>query len=576
MFNKRLMAEALPFLKRRGKAAAAWQAVCCVCTVCFCYFLAKAIHGAVFLSMGLAEAAPFLAALLFVVCVRAVSRRQAALAAYCIAADVQAHFRRRLTEAFCYKFGPAGLLDEKAGELTACLNDGVEALEAYFTKFLPLCFTAVIMPLIVLSAVLPADFFAGLVFLFTAPLLPFFMFLIGRRAERANRRQWESLARLSADFLDLLEGMMMLRVFNQAGRQEARVEAIGEDFRRSTMTVLRTAFLSAFVLELTATLGIAIIAVSVGLRLLAGRFVFEQALFLLLLAPEFYQPLRQLGSAFHQAVAANTAADRLYGLLDKPGFMPAGGAEILPEGVFGVAFREVTYAYQIERGYAADHLSFTAAAGTYTAIVGASGAGKSTVFQLLLGFIAPQSGQVLLGGRPLADLDLPGLRKRIAYLPQQPYLFAASAADNIALGKPQAARAEIVAAATKAGIHDFIEALPKGYATLIGSGGKALSGGEKQRIAIARAFLQDADLILLDEIFTGLDAKSSETVQGGIAALTEGKTVIAITHSLSLAARADKILVLADGKAAEQGTHEALLKKGGLYAALWRAEGGRL
>lgn len=573
MRSRSLMSELKPY-RRQWSQIVVLQMISSICTVVFAYYLAKVIDRVIFAHMALTEVVPFLAVLLFVVFGRAWTRWVVDVRAYAIAVEVQESFRRRLLAHFCFALGPIGLAGEKSGELGAYLDEGIDGLEGYFAKFLPLCIAAALMPPIILAIVMPSDLFSGLIFLFTAPLIPIFMFLIGKQAEQANRRQWQTLANLSAYFLDLLEGLMLLKIFNQSERQQQEVAAMSEAFRHSTMKVLRVAFLSAFVLELTATLSIAIIAVSVGLRLLAGQVAFEQALFLLLLAPEFYQPLRQLGSAFHQAIAGSIAAAKLYEVLARPAILPGrGGTGRLADKTIAVAFEDVTYAYQADRDHAVHHLSFVAEAGHHTAVVGLSGTGKSTVFQLLMGFAEPQSGQIYLNQQPLLSLAWPSLCHRIAYLPQEPYLFAMSAAENIALGKSGATADEIIAAAKQAEIHAFIMGLPQGYETMLGSGGQRLSGGQKQRIAIARAFLQNADLILLDEAFTGLDAENARVVAEALRSLAAGKTMITITHHPAMAAQADRIVVIAYGAAIESGTHEALLKKRGRYAALWQTGG---
>lgn len=568
MVDRRLVREMRPY-RRACLMVCGGYLGSAACTVLFAYYLATVMQLVIFAGMNLSEVVPQFAVLLFVVLGRALCRWFIDVTAYEIAAAIQEDLRQRLLRQFCFVMGPVRLTDEKSGVLLSCVEDAVAALEGFFAKFLPLVTAAVIIPLCILAVAIPEDFFTGLFFFVTAPLIPLFMFLIGRQAESANRRQWKVLTRLSGEFLDLLEGLTTLKLFNQSRRQGEALANLNDSFRQATMQVLRVAFLSSFVLELTATLSVAIVAVSVGLRLLAGDMIFGQALFLLLLAPEFYQPLRNLGSAFHQAIASSVAAEQIYAFLQQAPDLPIEGMADLGTGAVTVEFRGVSYAYD---GKAAlQELSFTVAAGCYTAIVGASGAGKSTILRLLLGFVRPSGGEIKLNGRAIASLSRHAHYRGLAYLPQQPHIFSLSAAQNIALGKPDAPLEEIIAAARAAEIHDFIAALPDGYATVLGDSGRQLSGGQCQRIALARVLLQEAGLVLLDEGFAALDAVTGRRIRQALLLRAGGRTLLTITHHLPEAAKADQIIVLHEGRAVESGAHDELMARRGHYYALWQA-----
>jgi ATP-binding cassette subfamily C protein CydD len=343
------------------------------------------------------------------------------------------------------------------------------------------------------------------------------------------------------------------------------------------MGVLRITFLSALILELVATISTAVVAVQVGLRLLYGQIAFQEAFFILILAPEFYLPLRLLGGRFHAGMEGVAAAARIYEVLETPvpaarpaTVRPATGAGEAARG--GLAFRDVRYAYA-GRAPALDGLSFQIEPGETLALVGPSGGGKTTVAYLLLRFLEPDGGAILAGGTPLAHLPPDAWRQAVAWVPQQPYLFYGSVAHNIRLARPQAPFDEVVWAARQAHAHDFIEALPRGYDTLVGERGARLSGGQAQRLALARAFLKDAPLLILDEATANLDPEVEALIQEGLGRLLQQRTALIIAHRLPTVYRADRILVLDEGRLVEQGTHVALLQRQGLYRSLVGAYG---
>ncbi len=527
--------------------------------------LSAAVSGAFLQGRALADIAPLLLALVAAALGRAVCTWLGSAAGYEAAARVKGDLRERLF-AHLLALGPAHVGGERSGELVSALTDGVDALDDYFGQYLPQIALAALVPLTYLLFLFPADPLSAVILLVTAPLIPLFMVLIGAAARRLTRQQWALLSRMSAHFLDVLQGLTTLRLFGRSRRQIAVIARIGDQWRGTTLGVLRVAFLSALALELIATLSTAVVAVEIGLRLLYGGIVFEQALFVLVLAPEFYLPLRALGVRFHAGMGGVAAAERLFAILETP-LPPRPEKSAPPPARMHITFAGVRCAYGGERA-ALDGVSFAIEPGQQVALVGPSGAGKSTIAALLLRFMTAEEGEIRVDGVPLGELDPDGWRARLAWVPQRPYLFHASALENIRLGRPQAGPDEVRWAARQAGADAFIAALPDGYDTIIGERGARLSGGQGQRIALARAFLRDAPLLILDEATANLDPESERLVTDAVRRLARNCTSLIIAHRLSTVAGADRIIVLAGGRVAESGTHADLLATGGLYARL--------
>ncbi len=536
--------------------------------------LSRAIAQAFLAASSLRQVQPLLLGLVFLALVRAGLVWGGEVAANRVAVQVKGRLRERLA-AHLLALGPAYLHGERSGELTNTATEGIEALDAYFRHYLPQLALAALVPLTVLLLVFPLDWLSGLVLLLTAPLLPLFMILIGSAAEALTRRQWTSLSRMSAHFFDALQGLTTLKLLGRSREQVQTIAQISHRFREATMGVLRVTFLSALVLEMVGTIGTAVVAVQIGLRLLYGHLPFEHALFVLILAPEFYQPKRTLGARFHAGMAGVAAAQRLFEIYDvrvtaDDVQWTADDWKAAPGPVLRgpLCFEDLFYAYEGGRRPALNGLSFTVAPGETVALVGPSGGGKSTVFYLLLGFARPDRGRITVGGLPLSGLPVAAWRRFVAWVPQTPYLFYGTVADNIRLARPDASPDEVVWAARQAHAHEFIAALPQGYDTLIGERGARLSGGQAQRLALARAFLKDAPLLLLDEATAHLDPETEELVQEAMARLLRGRTALLIAHRLNTVLRADRILVLEGGRLVEEGSHEALLQRGGLYRRL--------
>lgn len=574
MLDKRLVTEAKLY-KHRFFKLIALSAVNAICIVLTAYEMTSIINGVFLEKLLLSEVVSPLAILLFVMLTKSITIWLTENVAHGIAQNIKGDLRTRLLN-HMLRLGPIPLAKEQTGELINLLTEGIDHLDEYFTKFLPQIISTAIIPVLILLIVLPVDYKTAIILLATAPLIPIFMSLIGKLASKENKEQWQTLSRISAHFLDVIEGLTTLKIFNQSIAQIKIIEKLSNEFRDITLKVLRLAFLSALVLELIATLSVALVAVTIGLRLLDDGITFFTAFFLLLLAPEFYLPLRQLGTAFHASMSGTTAADRIYQVLRISANENKDATETLSfnkQPSIAIALQEVAFSYTANRPVLAN-FAIDIKAGEHIAIVGASGSGKTTIFNLLLKFIEPQSGDIFINGLPLAKIKQSDWLKNVAYVPQAPHIFAQTVAENIALGNTTATLEEIQAAAKLAMAHDFIENLPLGYQTKLGEGGHQLSGGQMRRIAIARTFLQDAALILLDEATTGLDVNTEAEISAALSALTAEKTTITIAHRLKSVEKADKVIVMEHGQILEIGTHEALIKQRSAYFTMLMAYRG--
>ena len=447
------------------------------------------------------------------------------------AAAVKSQLRRRLTD-HVLKLGPSWLTGHRSGEVTTLATRGLDALDPYFARYLPQLVLACVVPFAVLIRVGLADWISGVVIGVTLPLIPLFAILVGLHTRAVTQRQWRLLARLGGHFLDVVEGLPTLKLF---GRGKPQAEVIGRvtgDYRKATMATLRVAFLSAFVLELTAALATALVAVEVGLRLLAGHMSYSTALLVLLLTPEAYLPLRAVGAQFHASTEGAAAARDVFAILDTP--VPGRVARPAPRAVDlrtdTIRLSGVGLSYPGRGRDALSGVNMTIRPGDQITLTGPSGAGKSSLLALLLRFAEPTSGRIEAGGVDLACVSPEDWRRQIAWVPQDPHLFAASVAGNIALGDPAASREAIAAAARAAGADGFIQDLPQGYDTEVGEHGLRLSSGQRQQIALARAFLRDAPVLLLDEPAAHLDAATAARLEEALAALTADRTVIRVSH----------------------------------------------
>ena len=445
-----------------------------------------------------------------------------------------------------------------SGELAAAAVQGVEGLEGYFARYLPQAVLASVVPLMVIAWVVFVDIEAALIMALTLPLVPVFMWLIGRYTEQRTNERWQALRQLSTHFLDVVRGLPTLRAFGRAEAQVTSIGEVSERYRKATMETLRVSFLSGSVLELAATLGVALVAVTAGIQLVDGGLGLQAGLTVIVLAPELYLPFRRLGAEYHASADGLAVAERMFALLDAPAAAVGGGPRLAPSPARAtVALEHVSFSYPGRAVPVLDGLELQLAPGEAVALVGESGAGKSTVAGLLLGLLAPTAGTVTVGGVDLAACQVDAWRRLIAWVPQHPALLRATVADNIRLAEPTATAEMVREAAARAGADQFIRALPDGYATVIGGGGRALSPGERRRIGLARAFLRDAPLVILDEPTADLDPDSVALVAAAVRRLQAGRTELLIAHRPELVQYADRVVRLVDGVAVMQAERQA-------------------
>ena len=539
-----------------------------VVTVVQMWLLAHIIAGVFLGGADRAAVAPDLGWLLAAAAIRAALSWAADAAAAHAAAGIKHELRSRVFARLLDR-GPVFVETQQSGELITLLTGGVEAVDAYFAQYLPQLVLAAAVPATVAAVVLSRDLLSGVVLVVTAPLIPIFMYLIGRMANARSRRQWLDMARLGAFFLDTVRGLTTLKVLGRAREQVAAIGRVSEAFRSSSLAVLRVAFVSALVLELVTTLSVAVVAVEVGLRLLGGRLEFESAFFVLLLAPEFYLPMRRLGAAFHAGLAGVTAAARLFELLEDGGRPIPKTGRAMPTRP-ALALEGVSYAYPGERRALKD-VSLTINPGETVALVGPSGAGKTTITRLLLRFLEPDSGRLTADGIDCVEIDPENWRRVVAWVPQNPHLFAQTVEENIRLGRREASPRELATAVELASAEDFISALPDGAATQVGERGARLSGGQARRLALARAFLADAPVLVLDEPAEDLDPRLRAGLDQTLSTLLAGRSALIVAHRVPTVVGADRIVVLDEGEVVDQGTHEDLLRRCDLYRGLVHA-----
>jgi ATP-binding cassette subfamily C protein CydCD len=452
--------------------------------------------------------------------------------------------------------GPYGRAGSAPGEVATLVTRGIDGLDGYFARYLPQLVLAVIVPCAILLTLAGQDLLSALIVAVTIPLIPVFMILIGLYTKGQVERQWRTLAAVSTHVLDLIEGLPTLKIFGRAKEQAAAIRAMGDDYRSATVAVLRVSFLSSLALELLATLSIALVAVSVGLRLAEGQLTYATALFVLLLAPEAYLPLRLVGQHFHAAAEGVDAADRVFTILEPESELEVvspGGAARVPE-YLALRVSDASVRFDGRTDRALEPVSFEAVAGSVTALVGASGGGKTTLINAIMGFIPLTSGSMSViasGGAvaDLSDLDRRAWLSTVGWVPQRSRLIDSTAGSRttiegaIRLGAPHCGDDEVWAALRAAGIAEEVDGLPAGLRTEIQSGATGLSAGQLQRIALARALVRRPRLLLLDEPTAGLDNVSEAAVVNAVRRMAdEGAIVIVVAHRPALVAIADAVV----------------------------------
>lgn len=528
-----------------------------LCGVAQAGLIAWILQRAVMEGVTLAGLWPLFAALLAAALLRAGAAWTSEALGAVTATQVKTRLRRQVLDRL-HALGPAWRAERQTGELAVTLIERIEALDGYYARFLPQSRVAMILPILILVAVYPVDWVSGVILTVAGPFVPLTMALIGMKAADESRRQFRTLARMSAYFLDRLQGLTTLRLFARAEAEVANIAQAADAFRDRTMRVLRIAFLSSASLEFFASAVVAIVATYVGLGLLghigwgtAPNLTLFSGLFVLLMAPDFFQPLRLLAAYYHDRVAAIGAAEGLADMLSAPEEAPAGSAP-MPSGELEIVFEDVSVAFEGGARSAIQSVSLRIASGDHIALTGMSGAGKSTLLSLLLGFRRPDAGRILVNGTDLATIDSEDLRRRIAWIGQAPVLFHGTLRDNIRLGRPEADDGAVERAAAKARLTEFAAALPQGLDTPVGERGVGLSGGQAQRVALARAFLKDAPLVLLDEPTASLDRDTEAEILESIHRLARGRTTLVATHSPAAMAIAGRRILLDQGRLEEE------------------------
>ena len=476
---------------------------------------------------------------------------------------VKATFRERALE-HIFKLGVQH--KERHGDVIHMLTDGLEQVDAYVARYIPQILYAIMIPLIMGIAIVDTLPIIGIILIITVPLIPFFMILIGKQADRLNKEQWERMSFLSGHFLDVLQGITTLKLFGRAKDQIKVIGRLSEEFKDSTLRVLRVAFLSALVLELVSTISTALIAVYLGLTLLDGKISFFSAFFILLLAPEFYTPFRQLGAAFHTGMAGKTSILKYEEFMNRQPSLPIGGQSQLKGKVQAIEIKDLTFTYaDSENGV--QHISLEAKRNSPIMLVGESGAGKSTIAHIIGGFLTAPKGSVTIDGLDLCDIDIEWWRQQITYVSQHPHIMKGTLRDVLSFGM-NVSDEEIIEACKEVQLLDVIYRQQDGLDTVIGEGGLGLSGGERQRVALVRAFLRKGQVLILDEVTAHLDVKTEAIISSAIKRLMDNKIVIIIGHRLQTMHWASTLYVLKHGRIIQQGSYAKLLAVDGYFKDL--------
>lgn len=559
MIDKNLIKDIFPF-RRKLILMVILNIIQAIMIVSTAYIIAYIADRLLLSDLNNSTATPLLVLLFFFFCIKAGLNYLNNIQMEKISLKVQSKLRKNLLKVLVHH---VYLQENKTkGEWLAIITKGVDKLNIYLTSFLPQLGLLITVPLVLLIFTFINDWISGLIFLTTAPLIPFFMILIGKIADKENKRQWQVFQKLTMYLADLLPGLLVVKAYNQTKTQLLKINQNGEVFAKATLKVLRVAFISAFMLEFIATLSIAIIAVNIGLRLIYGYADFLPAFFILLIAPQFYQPFRQFGSAFHDAMNGITASSEIYAMLQKLNKQEnvSLAKNILDkQDNWQIEFKNISYKYKDSEKQAIDDLSLKIQPGSNVVITGANGAGKSTLFKLLLGLYPCATGKILIDNQDLQTLDMIWWQQQIGWVAQEPYIFGVSIRENITMGR-NFSDEEIKNICHLVNLDEFIESLPQRYETLLDATQK-LSSGQKRRLGLARALIGKPKILLLDEPMENLDIYNEELIQKVLSKLKHQVTVLIIGHRLQTLLKADNLIYLENGKVVDNTKINLLLKK---------------
>lgn len=545
MIDKNLLKDIFPF-KRQLILVMISNIMQAMMIVAIAYIIAYIADKLLLSRLESSTATPLLVLLFFFFCIKAMLNYFNHYQMEKISLNVQSNLRKQLFEVLAQRNFLANSYAK--GQWIALITKGVDKLDIYLTSFIPQLGLLSTIPLILLIFTFINDWISGLIFLITAPLIPFFMILIGKIADKENKKQWQVFQKLTMYMADLLPGLLIVKAYNQTQRQLSEINKNGKLFSQATLKVLRIAFISAFMLEFISTLSIAIIAVNIGLRLIYGHVEFLPVFFILLIAPQFYQPFRQFGSAFHDAMNGITASSEIYAMIDKLNCIKESKANLKFDDadMVQIELKNVYYKYQDSDKWAIDNLSLKIEKGKQFVLTGDNGAGKSTLFKLLLGIEKCQSGEILINDYNLADLDKQWWQSQIGWVAQEPYIFSATIRENITLGRDFNLK-EIEHICQLVNLDEFIKSMPQGYDTEITSA-MNLSSGQKRRLGLARALIGRPKLLLLDEPMENLDVYNEKLIQRILSDLKNKVTVIIIGHRLQTLKNTDELIYLQQGK----------------------------
>ena len=527
------------------------------------WFFGTLINNFIFLENTLADEMNTILYLTIAIIVRLLAHYIQEAVANRLGTAVKASFREHALE-HMFKLGVQH--KERHGDVIHLLTDGLEQVDAYVARYIPQILYAIMIPLIMGIAIVDALPIIGIILVVTVPLIPFFMILIGKQADRLNKEQWERMSFLSGHFLDVLQGITTLKLFGRAKDQIKVIGRLSEEFKDSTLKVLRVAFLSALVLELVSTISTALIAVYLGLTLLDGEIAFFPAFFILLLAPEFYTPFRQLGAAFHTGMAGKTSILKYEDFMNREPSLPVGGTTRLDGSVEHIEIKDLTFTYE-NSDNGVRHITLEAKRNAPIMLVGESGAGKSTIAHIVGGFLQAPRGTVTVDGHDICDLNIDWWRQQITYVSQHPHIMKGTLREVLSFGMDVSDK-EILDACKEVQLLDVISRHADGLDAVIGEGGLGLSGGERQRVALARAFLRKGQVLILDEVTAHLDVKTESIISTAIQQLMKDKIVIIIGHRLQTMHWASKLYVLKQGNIIQQGSYEDLVAVDGYFKDL--------